>query len=138
MRKLILVVLLFCSGCATGSDQYGSVYNNAVSSGTNLTVVKDGDFKMLSNRINEHLRSLGYQNVLYSDPKQGFLVVVKKISVAKALIAGDPATDKIIVKYTKAGEGKTRVDLVNASINLAAQGVVDKDIQQLAELINSD
>lgn len=138
MRKLILVVLLFCSGCATGSDQYGSVYNNAVSSGTNLTVVKDGDFKMLSNRINEHLKSLGYQNVLYSDPKQGFLVVVKKISVAKALIAGDPATDKIIVKYTKAGEGKTRVDLVNASINLAAQGVVDKDIQQLAELINSD
>ena len=138
MRNLIIAVLMFCLGCATDSNQYGGLYNNAVSNGTSVTLIRDGDFKTLSGRINGHLGDLGYKNVLYSEPAQGLIVVVKKLPAVKAVIAGDSTTDRMIVKYTKAGEGKTRVDLVNASTNMAAQGVVDKDIQKLAERIKED
>ena len=133
----LLAFLIFLTGCAT-TGSFGAVYNNAVASGKSVIIIKENDFLTIRDHVNEHFEALGYQNVIYSKPKEGFLVVVKKIPVLKSMLIGDPHTDKIILKYTKMDLRKTRIDLVNGSVNITAIKTVDADIQKMAELIRAD
>lgn len=131
MRNLILILILFCSGCATVEDQYRGMYDEAIMKDTNVSVVVDTYLTSLTAIVNAHLATLGYTKVLYDDATQQLAVVAKKQ-------AGDSEAEKIIVRYTRTDEGKMRVDLVNASTNLATREAVDKDILQLAALISGN
>ncbi len=131
MRNLILILILFCSGCATVEDQYRGMYDEAIMKDSNVSVVVDTYLTSLTAIVNAHLATLGYTKVLYDDATQQLAVVAKKQ-------AGDSEAEKIIVRYTRTDEGKMRVDLVNASTNLATREAVDKDILQLAALISGN
>lgn len=128
MRNLILVLMIFCSGCATVEDQYRGMYDEAIMKDTNVSVIVDTYLTSLTAIVNAHLATLGYTKVLYDDATQQLAVVAKKQ-------AGDSEAEKIIVRYTRTDEGKMRVDLVNASTKPATREAVDKDILQLAALI---
>ena len=75
-----------------------------------------------------------------TDPfsKEGFMVLVKDIPLSKAMLIGDPHPYKIIFKYTKAGIGRTRIDLVNGSPGLFTKEEVKQDIEEVFELISAD
>lgn len=128
MRNLILVLMIFCSGCATVEDQYRGMYDEAIMKDTNVSVIVDTYLTSLTAIVNAHLATLSYTKVLYDDATQQLAVVAKKQ-------AGDSEAEKIIVRYTRTDEGKMRVDLVNASTKPATREAVDKDILQLAALI---
>ncbi len=131
MRNLILILILFCSGCATVEDQYRGMYDEAIMKDSNVSVVVDTYLTSLTAIVNAHLATLGYTKVLYDDATQQLAVVAKKQ-------AGDSEAEKIIVRYTRTDEGKMRVDLVNASTDPATLEAVDKDILQLAALISGN
>lgn len=131
MRNLILILILFCSGCATVEDQYRGMYDEAIMKDSNVSVVVDTYLTSLTAIVNAHLATLGYTKVLYDDATQQLAVVAKKQ-------AGDSEAEKIIVRYTRTDEGKMRVDLVNASTDPATREAVDKDILQLAALISGN
>lgn len=135
-RPTFALILLstFC-GCATTTNIYGSMYNNAVAQGKSTVITQDNPLIVIQDRVNTGAESLGYQKVIYSSPGEGFLVIVKDISVAKALLIGDSHIYKIILKYTKSGPGQIRIDLVNGTTVLWAKNEVSKDIEKLAELI---
>lgn len=137
MNKLVfMLALLFAlSGCAATTNIYGSTYNNAVAQGKSTVIIQDNPLSAIQDRVNVGAKSLGYQKVIYSSPEEGFLVIFKDISVAKALLIGDSHIYKIILKYTKSGPDQTRIDLVNGSTVLWAKNEVSKDIEKLAELI---
>ena len=140
MKKLSIVLSLFAfCGCATTmSNPFGDMYNNAVSQEASIIIIKEGEFKAIDAKVTEHLKNLHYSHVIYSKPEEGFLVLVKDTSLVKSLFIGDAHPCKIILKYTKAGEGKTRIDLVRGSNSLMTNGEVDKDIQALTDLIKKD
>ena len=131
MRNLILILILFCSGCATVEDQYRGMYDEAIMKDTNVSVVVDTYLTSLTAIVNAHLATLGYTKVLYDDATQQLAVVAKKQ-------AGDSEVEKIIVRYTRTDEGKMRVDLVNACKDPATREAVENDILQLAALISGN
>ncbi len=131
MRNLILILILFCSGCATVEDQYRGMYDEAIMKDTNVSVVVDTYLTSLTAIVNAHLATLGYTKVLYDDATQQLAVVAKKQS-------GDSEAEKIIVRYTRTDEGKMRVDLVNACKDPATREAVENDILQLAALISGN
>ncbi len=139
MKRIILLIVLgiVFGGCAT-INPYRETYNEAIRKETSTTIIKEGDTKEIHPYVTKYLESLGYKRVLYSDLKQGFMVVFKDIHIAKSFLVGDPHMYRIILKYTKAGEGKTRIDLVNATSIFWAIKDVDKDIQQIAQLIKNE
>ena len=139
MKRLIFILaLLFAlSGCAATTNIYGSMYNNAVAQGKSTVIIQDNPLRAIQDRVNAGAESLGYKKVIYSSPEEGFLVIVKEISVAKAFLIGDPHIYKIILKYTKSGPDQTRIDLVNGSTVVWAKNEVSRDIEKLAELIQS-
>ena len=131
MRNLILILILFCSGCATVEDQYRGMYDEAIMKDSNVSVVVDTYLTSLTAIVNAHLATLGYTKVLYDDATQQLAVVAKKQS-------GDSEAEKIIVRYTLTDEGKMRVDLVNACKDPAPSEAVENDILQLAALISGN
>jgi len=138
MKKMIhfAFVALLLSGCAAATqNRYGDIYNRAINHGHNVAIIKTNDIEYVKANTEIHLASVGYEKVAYSRPDQGFMVMVKRIPVAQAAFMGDPHPYRLIIKYTPAGEGKTRVDLVNGSPSAFTKGVVDKDIQTIADLI---
>ena len=140
MKKIIYLLILgiALSGCAT-VNPYGSIYNEAIVEGNSTTIIKDGEVKDIHVYVTKYFESMNYRKVLFSDLKEGFMVITKDISIAKAFLIWDPHVYKIILKYTKAGEGKTRIDLVNGTdIPIWARKDVDKDIQQIAKLIEEE
>jgi hypothetical protein len=141
MKNIIylFIVSILLSGCVTTGGGFGSMYNEAIANGTSVMIVKDGNFKDIYNSIVKHLESLGYRKILHSDQKQGFYVLVKDQSLAKSFLTGAAHMYKIIIKFTKAEEDKTRIDLLNGTdMPIWARGQVDRDIQQIADLIKSD
>ena len=141
MRKVFWVALLLLfTGCATATSKnmFGERYNEAISSGTVATIIKEGNFEEIRNSVFDAFRSLSYNKVLFEDPKQGFMVVYKDIPEAKAYLVGDQQMYRIILKFTKTDEKyKTRIDLVNATDIMWAQEEVDRDIRQLADIIGA-
>ena len=135
---IILISIVFFTGCVATTSQFANVYNSAVANGKSTTILKDGDFLIVKDNVNAHFKDVGYSSVLYSSPQEGFIVVFKDIPLAKAMLIGDAHPYKIILKYTKAGVGKTRIDLVNGSTGLFAQNEVQQDISQIAELLRAD
>jgi len=139
---LFLFCLLVLSSCATvgGSvtGQYENIYNQTVAAGKSLTLYKSGEFQSVKEHVDQQLKIVGYDNVLASNPAVGFLVLVKDIPLAKAMAIGDAHPYRIILKYTKAGLGRTRIDLVNGSPGLLSGSTVEEDIQKLLELIGVD
>ena len=141
MKKQIIQVLiisfLIC-GCTTTTNRFGNAYNEAVASGRSTTIFKEGDFSNIKDNVNDCFKNVGYEKVFDSSPQEGFMVVVKDIPLTKSMLIGDAHPYKIILKYTKAGEGQTRIDLVNGSPGLFSKEEVNKDIQRLTKLIKSD
>lgn len=139
MKKFIIPIIfaLLAGGCAA-TNQYSGIYNEAVAGGRSVTIIKEGELTSIRSKINEHLQANKYTKVLYSDPEQGFLVTFKDIPLAQSMLIGDPHTYRIILKYTKAGEGKTRIDLVNGNPGLMIKGDIDQDIAKIADLIRAD
>lgn len=140
MNKFLL--LLLCTGligCATAStpNKYAGAYNEAVAAGKSTVIVKEGDFEIIKDQIDRRLSEVGYNRVLYTSPNDGFMVLVKDANFGNALLIGDAHPCKMILKYTNAGEGKTRIDLVNGSTEVFTKDEIEKDIQKLAELIKS-
>ena len=138
MKKLLLILIcLGLVGCAT-TNVYGTIYNEAITKGISTVIIKEGDFEDINTYTVKHFESLGYKKVLYSSPKQGFMVVIKDVNFTKALLVGDPHMYKIILKYTKAGESRTRIDLVNGTKIIWAKKDVDRDIRQISKLIENE
>jgi hypothetical protein len=141
MKKFLLIaVCLMLGGCATATSRnmFGERYNKAISAGTAATIIKEGVFENIRTLTFDTFASVGYKKVLFSDNQQGFIVVVKDVSLAKAMLVGEPHIYKIILKFTETGEqNKTRIDLVNATDIMWAQEEVDRDIQQLADIIRT-
>lgn len=141
MNKQIIQILLISvliNGCATTTNGFGNIYNEAVASGRNKTIFKEGDFSTLKEDVNSKLKSVGYSKIFYSRPQEGFMVLVKDIPLSKAMLIGDAHPYKIILKYTKAGIGKIRIDLVNGSPGLFSKDEVEQDILKIADLIGTD
>jgi hypothetical protein len=139
MKKLIAVLLcLGLTGCATGTNKYVGVYNEAVNAGHSVVIIKEGDFQTMQEGVNEQLSSVGYNKTLYSSPTEPFAVLVKSIDYGSPLLNGDAKSHKIFLKYTKIDEGHTRIDLVNGGTEISAKKEIDADIQKLAELIKSN
>ena len=141
MKKQILQVLMISiliGGCATTTNRFGNVYNEAVASGRSTTIFKEGDFSNIKDNVNDCFKNVGYEKVFYSSPQEGFMVVVKDIPLTKSMLIGDAHPYKIILKYTKAGTGKTRIDLVNGSPGLFTKDEVQRDILKIAELIGQE
>lgn len=140
---IIWATSILLAGCASLqnaqiSNKYAAIYNDALNRGTNITIVKEGNFEEVRDRVNEHFKSLGYTKVVYSSPEQAFTVATKNTSVGKALLIGDVHPCQIMFKYTKAGPGKTRIDLVRGSSILITNSEVNKDLREIARLIEND
>ena len=97
------------------------------------TITKEGEFLDIRADVEAQLKSKGYSKVLYSDPHQGFVVTVKNAPLAKSMLIGEPHPYKLILKYTKAGEGKTRIDMVNGSSSLVTRGKLNKILLKLVK-----
>ena len=129
-----LLAVVALAGCAT-TNPYGQMYNQAVLKGTTTTIIREGPFDEIQAETVRQLRAAGYTRIWtqVSDPQQGFLVLFKMQPV-KGLLTGDPAAARVILKFSKAGEGgtRTRIDLVNGSTMMLAIPEVEKDIQEVA------
>lgn len=144
MKKML--VMLFCLelvGCvslqtAQLSNKYATIYNNALNKRTNITITKEGNFEEIRDRVYKHFESLRYKKVIYSVPEQGFIVITKESSLGRALLIGNPHPCQIIFKFTKAGVGKTRIDLVRGSDILITNNEVEKDMQEISKLIENE
>jgi len=139
MKKLLAVLLcLGLTGCATPPNKYAGAYNEAVASGRSVVIVKEGDLATMQEGVDQQLSSVGYNKIVYTSPVEGFMVFVKDANFGSALLMGKAApSDKIIIKYTNAGIGKIRIDLVNGATQISKKDEIDRDIQKLAELIRN-
>jgi hypothetical protein len=138
MKKLLAILLcLGIIGCATPTNKYAGAYNEAVAAGHSVVIIKEGDPQTIKDGIDWQLGSIGYNKVDYASSSEGFMVFEKDANFGSALLTGDKDVYKIILKYTNADIGKTRIDLVNGSGELSKKDAIDKDIQRLAELIKS-
>jgi hypothetical protein len=133
--------VLFCIGligCAEAKTaKYISAYNEAVNNGQSVVIIKEGDFTTTQEGVEQQLKSVGYNKVLYSSPAEACLVLVKDADYGNPLLNGDAKSYQIILKYTKLDAGKTRIDLVNAGTKISVKDGIDKDIQRLAQLIRN-
>jgi len=139
MKKLLVVLL--CSGiigCATPTNKYADLYNEAVAAGHSVVIIKEGDPETIKNGIDWQLGSMGYNKIIYASPSDGFMVFVKEANFGSALLKDDKDLDQMILKYTNAGVGKTRIDLVNGSAQGPKKDEIDRDIQKSAELIRNN
>ena len=136
-KKIVqtLMVSILISGCTSFTYSLSNVYNDAIASGKNKTIVKDGDFSSIKENVNSHLKDIGYSKVFYSNPQEGYMVLVKDVPLSKALLTGNAYPYKIILKYTKAGIGKTRIDFVNGSPGLFSKEEVEQDILKVVNSI---
>lgn len=133
--------LLFCvalTGCASTPNKYVSTYNEAVTNGQSVVIIKEGDFEVMRDGIDQQLRSVGYNKILYSSPTESCIALVKDVDYGDPLLNNDPLAYQIILKYTKLEAGKTRIDLVNGATKISSRIEVDKDIRKLAESIRSN
>lgn len=143
MKKfLVFLLCLGLSGCASletaqFSNKYTEIYNNALNKGSNITIVKEGNFEEIRDKVNKLFESRGYKKVIYSAPEQEFIVITKDTSVGKALLIGNAHPCQILFKFTKAGSGKTRIDLARGSNILITNSEVEKDIREITKLIEN-
>lgn len=140
---LFLFVTINCFGCATYENsrignRYIAIYNDAVSKDATKYIIKEGKFDDIWAKVKEILGSFGYKKTIYSASEQGFMVFVKDLNIGEALLIGNPDACKIIVKFTKAEEGATRIDLVKGSNVLATNKQVEGDIQKIYESIRKN
>ena len=124
-------------GCMATTNKYADLYNEAVSTGNSVVITKEGDLETIKEEIDQELNNVGYDKTIYTSPTDGFMVLVKEHGFGSALIVTDKHVYKMIVKYTSAGEGKTRIDLVNGSAESYTKDEIDSDIQKLADLIRN-
>lgn len=137
MKKFLSILLcLGLAGCASTTNKYIGVYNDAVSSGHSSVIIKEGDFETMKEGVDQELNSIGYNKVLYTSPDEPFMVLVKSIDYGSPLLNNDAQSHKILLKYTKLDAGHTRIDLVNGASG-ASRDDVDIDIQKLTGLIKS-
>jgi len=127
-----LIVLLCClwvSSCAL--DEHQGVYNDSIKKGSNVTIIKEGNYQELKERVEEYLGSRRYTLGTLANEKRGLFVFVKK---------GDfDLPCEIIVQYTqKPGDAQIRVDLVMGNHDLITDSVVSDDIRELAEQIKNN
>jgi hypothetical protein len=127
-------------GCATtpAPNKYAGAYDEAVSAGKSVVIIKEGDLETLKDGIEGQLTSVGYNKEEYTSAKDGFMVLVKDSNFGSPLLAGDKHPCRMILKYTNIGEGKTRIDLVNGSTDPSTKDEIDRDIQKLADLIRNN
>jgi len=141
MRKLLSIFLcLGLAGCATNkalTQQYVSLYNEAVASGHSVVIVKEGDFETTKDGVEQQLGSVGYNKNLYASPIEPFVVLGKGIAYGSPMLNGDSQAHKIFLKYTRIDAGHTRIDLVNGAQQPSIRDEVDTDIQKLADLIKN-
>lgn len=126
------------AGCAATGTHYTRIYNKAVENGKSITIVKDAALGEVNVQVAEKLKSLGYERVLYSSPQDGFQVLIKDVRIAEAVIVGTPHPYRIIVKYSKASDGRTRIDLVNGSPEFYARNQVEEDLGELEKLLRAE
>ncbi len=139
-RLLLLCLSVGIMGCASTTNKYINAYNESVAARHSVVIVKEGDLETLKDIVNQQLSTVGYNKILYSNPAQGYLVLVKDIDFGNALLVDKAHAHayRIILKYTNVGVGRTRIDLVNGSTEAFTKNEIDKDIQKLAELIRSN
>jgi len=141
MKKIL--TLLLCAalaGCVTTpkTNIYAGIYNDAVASGHSVVIIKEGDFDIMKEGVDQELDSVGYNKIIYTSPTEPFVVLVKGIEYGDPLLNGDAQSHKIFLKYTKIDAGHTRIDLVNAGTNSTVKNDIDADIQKLTELIKGN
>jgi len=138
MKRLLPVFLcLGLVGCATPTNKYANDYNQAVATGQSVVINREGDFETIQDEITRDLSAVGYSKILFASPNEGFMVLAKDPGFGSALLVGNAHMYKVILKYTNAGQGKTRIDLVNGSTEIYTKDEIDRDIQKLAALIRS-
>ena len=140
MLKRLLGIFIFAlplMGCSSVLYQkYSALFNTAVAEDKAVTIISEEPFENLKDKVLLKAMSLGYEKAVVSKPDQGFIVTVKKIS-GKTVLTSDAFAFPILLKFTKAEEGKTRLDLVNGAYNILAKKEVQKDIQILSEFVRS-
>lgn len=136
VRILAILCCLGLVGCAT-SSVFGSMYNQALVEGNTTTIIKEGPFEDLSAHVGRQFKTAGYTRFIPVDREQGLLVFMKG-SFVKGFFVGEPFPWRIILKFSKTNsEDRTRVDLVNGSSVFWVRKQVDKDIEDIAALIES-
>lgn len=120
------------AGCVAG-NAYGTTFNNAVASGESEVFYTSKPFDDFLKTFMEVLKNVGYERVIYKNPTGDFIVIVKNVNLAGALIYGDPASHKILIKFTQSDNDRTRIDLVNGSTYVVAKQQVAADIKSIAQ-----
>ena len=136
LLRLSIFSAFFLGGCASILHQkYSTLLNTAIAEGRAVTIISSEPFEDLKDKVLLKALSLGYERTVVNEPHQGFLVAVKKNSAKNAAI-GDALAFPLLIKFTDAGEGKTRLDFVNGAYNILAKKEIQKDIQILSQFIH--
>ena len=127
---------MFCvglMGCVSQvTKKYASLYNEAVSLGHSVVIIKEGDFTVMKEGVEEQLSAVGYSQIIYSSPKEPFMVLAKGSGYGSPLLDGDAHALEIFLKYTKIDAGHTRIDLVNGGTTISSKAEIDRDLEKLA------
>lgn len=134
MRKMLFAMglLVMLTGCMSlAGNRYERQFNEAVASGTSRVMIVEEPFDALLKRFVLATVDLGYKKSIYQQSSQGFFVMVKDPKLLNALLSGNAMNHLMMVKFTKNGPGKTRIDLVNAATDFFAIRAVNADIERL-------
>lgn len=124
--------IIFLSGCATAS-----MYTTYPRGNYTETLTMSGSDTQVAQGIKAALSAQGYDNLLYANYAQGVFSFSKKQPMALSMVSG-PNLKRIMIQLFYAGEGETRVQLINATWAGFYTSEVTRDIMNVAEALRTE